>query len=165
MCSNQFLEVTASRWLDNKVREPRTVTLAGPMERAAVGQEGGRGDPGKNGWYYKLLKTLNHGMVRKNCFLEKRKLVLCCSGGKKYKSGMSFWVQFPRLPLTTPLYKMRVVIPHVKCFSMNICRHKLLSNQTIGTYIHTYICMFICVPVIAMRSLLCNQQTFIGHLL
>lgn len=49
MCSNQFLEVTASRWLDNKVREPRTVTLAGPMERAAVGQEGGRGDPGKNG--------------------------------------------------------------------------------------------------------------------
>lgn len=25
------------------------------MERAAVGQDGGRGDPGENGWYYKLL--------------------------------------------------------------------------------------------------------------
>lgn len=49
MPSNQFLEVIASRWLDNKVREPRTVTLAWPMEQAVVGWEGGRGGPGKNG--------------------------------------------------------------------------------------------------------------------
>lgn len=49
MHSNPFLEVLVSRWLDNKVRDPRMVTSPRRRELATVGREGGCGDPGENG--------------------------------------------------------------------------------------------------------------------
>ena len=77
MQSNQFLEVIASRWPDNKVGEPRTVTLAGHRNWSWWAGKGVMETSGNVGEITgNSVKTVKQDTVRKNCSLEKRRILM-----------------------------------------------------------------------------------------